>query len=175
MKTKEFLTLLEENPNKNLRFEYHKGQFAREDFHLTEIKNVTYDTVDCGGMLNEWKETIVQIWENTTPDGNYVDTTKALEIAMKVDAVRPIVKDTEVKFEYGNSLFHTAVLSVGEVEVEEAVTIKLFTEATTCKAQDRATTPEEKAAACCPPQPKIKVQITEIAGGETCAPGSGCC
>ena len=98
MKTKEFLTLLEENPNKNLRFEYHKGQFAREDFHLTEIKNVTYDTVDCGGMLNEWKETIVQIWENTTPDGNYVDTTKALEIAMKVDAVRPIVKDTEVKF-----------------------------------------------------------------------------
>ena len=73
---------------------------------MTEIKNVTYDTVDCGGMLNEWKETIVQIWENTTPDGNYVDTTKALEIAMKVDSVRPIVKDTEVKFEYGNSLLY---------------------------------------------------------------------
>lgn len=174
MKTNEFFNLLEQNPNKNLRFEYHKGQFAREDFHLTEIKNVTYDTVDCGGVVNEWKETIVQLWENSVPDGNYVDTSKALEIANTVDRVRPIFKDTEIKFEYGNSLFHTAVLSVGEVEIGEAVTVKLFTEATTCKAQDRATTPQEKAVACCPPQPKIKVQMTELSV-ESCAPGSGCC
>lgn len=174
MKTKEFLTLLEENPNKNLRFEYHKGQFAREDFHLTEIKNVTYDTVDCGGVINQWKETVVQLWENSTPDGNSVDTTKALEIAMRVDSVRPIYKDVEIKFEYGNSLFHTAILSVGEVEIGESITVKLFTESTACKAQDRATTPEEKAVACCPPQPKIKVQMTESVS-ESCAPGSGCC
>ena len=174
MKTNEFLNILEQNPNKVLRFEYHKGQFAREDFHLTEIKNVTYDTVDCGGMVNEWKETIIQIWENSTPDGNYVDTTKALGIAKRVDAVRPINKEVEVKFEYGNSLFHTAVLSVGEVEIAEAITVKLFTESTTCKAQDRATTPEEKATACCPPQPKLKIQMV-VASGESCEPGSGCC
>lgn len=174
MKTREFLTILEENPNKVLRFEYHKGQFAREDFHLTEIKNVTYSSVDCGGVANEWKETIVQIWENSFPDGNYVDTSKALEIANRVDGINPIFKDVEVKFEYGNSLFHTAVMGVGEVEIGDAITVKLFTENTTCKAQDRATTPEEKAAACCPPQPKIKVQLVEMSG-ESCAPGSGCC
>ncbi|MGB1041491.1 MAG: DUF6428 family protein [Flavobacteriales bacterium] len=178
MKTSEFLTVLEQNPNKKLQFEYHKGQFAREDFHITEIKNVTYDTVDCGGIRNEWSETIVQLWENQKPDGNYVDTSRALHIADSVEKVRPTFKDTEIKFEYGNSLFHTAILNVEHIEIGEEVTVKLFPESTTCKAQDRAGTDAEKAEACCAPQVKPRISIKELASvaeGETCAPGSGCC
>jgi len=178
MKTSEFLNILESNPNKKLQFEYHKGQFAREDFHITEIKNVTYDTVDCGGIRNQWNETIVQLWENQRPDGNYVDTSRASHIANSVEKVRPTFKDTEIKFEYGNSIFHTAVLNVENVEVGETVNVKLFPESTTCKAQDRAGTDAEKAEACCAPLAKIKItmqDLSSVAAGETCEPGGGCC
>ncbi|HID91615.1 TPA: hypothetical protein EYP45_00635 [Candidatus Peregrinibacteria bacterium] len=175
MKTKEFIKILEENKGKLLQFEYSKGQFTRADFHLTEIKNVTYDTVDCGGLQNKWEETIVQIWENEVPDGNLVDTTKALEIFERVDKVRPIFKETEIKFEYSNSIFHTSVMPVSEVVIGDRITVKLFIENTTCKAQDRAVTDEEKANACCPPVEKQKINLERIEEASCCDPSSDCC
>lgn len=174
MKTSEFLEILEQNQEKILQFEYSKGQFVRPDFHLTEIKNVTLDTVDCGGIQNKWTETVVQIWENSFPDGNFVDTTKALQIFNDVEKVRPTFKDSEIKFEYSNSIFHTSTMRVSEIEIGERITAKLFTDDTTCKAQDRATTPEGKAAACCSPEEKTKVALAEVSNS-CCEPSSGCC
>jgi hypothetical protein len=78
MKTSEFINVLENNPSLPLTFEYKKGSFARADFHLTEFKNVSFDTVDCGGVQNNWQEVQVQLWENEIPEPNHrVDSTKA--------------------------------------------------------------------------------------------------
>ena len=60
MITQAFLDILIQNPKLPLYFEYQTGQFVRSDYHITEIKNVSYDTVDCGGVQNKWEETIVQ-------------------------------------------------------------------------------------------------------------------
>ncbi|APD06126.1 hypothetical protein UJ101_00587 [Flavobacteriaceae bacterium UJ101] len=156
--TNEFLNVLIENPNKILEFEYTEGKFARKDYHLTEFKNVTFDTVDCGGVANKWEETHIQIWENEEFEANHsVDTTKALKIFEIVEKTRPTFKETEIKFEYGNAEFHTAVMGIKGIAIHaDKVVVKLFNENTTCKAKDRATTKEEKEAACC-------------------APASGCC
>lgn len=158
MTTQEFLNLLIENPNVPLYFEYQTGQFVRSDYHITEIKNVKYDTVDCGGIQNKWEETIVQLWENATPEpAHAVDATKALKIFEVVEKVRPTFKTTELKFEYGNASFHTAILPVQAVEVTDKIVVKLGAEHTTCKANDRAK--------------EASFQGLEMA----CSPGGGCC
>ncbi|WP_143962901.1 DUF6428 family protein [Litoribacter populi] len=177
MKTSEFTQLLESNPETPLYFEYLPGQYARPDFHITEIKNVSFDTVDCGGKRNQWEETHVQLWENEIPEpGHSVDTTKALKIFQLVDKVRPTFQDTEIKIEYGNSQFPATTLPISDVLVlKDKIIIQLTTQNTTCKAKDRATTPEEKAAACCGPvnvKPKIRLSQLE---GSSCQPDSGCC
>lgn len=156
--THDFLNVLIENPNKTLVFEYEKGKFARKDYHLTEFKNVTYDTVDCGGVSNQWEEMHVQLWENETFEPNHtVNTTKALKIFEVVEKTRPTFKNVEVKFEYGNADFHTAVMGIDRIAVHaDQIVVKLYSENTTCKAKDRAQNIEEKNAACC-------------------APASGCC
>jgi hypothetical protein len=152
MKTSEFLSILAQNPGMPLHFEYQVGKFTRPDYHITEIKNVTYDTVDCGGAQNNWTEAIVQLWEDEMPDLNHsVNTNKALNIFEVVEKARATFKDVELKFEYGNTSFHTAVMGISAVEVTDRVVVKLFAENTTCKAKDRASSKEDKDAACCTP------------------------
>ena len=184
MTTREFLQLLENHSDLPLYFEYKPGAFARSDFHITEIKNVKYDTVDCGGVRNEWQEVHVQIWENEIPEPHHqVNTTKALDIFKVVNKVRETWGDVDMKFEYGNANFHTALLHVNQMQIHtDKVIVKLGTEQTCCKAKDRAETPEEKAVACCAPvvladeaKPKVNLSDLIASGNNSCTPGSGCC
>jgi hypothetical protein len=180
MKTSEFTQILIENPGKALFFEYQAGQYVRTDYHITEIKNVSYDTVDCGGIRNQWSEVHVQLWENEIPETEHsVDTTKALKIFVKVNKVRETYPNTEIKFEYGNSLFPTAVLPIHQIkDIGNALIVQLIPDQTTCKAKDRATTSEEKAVACCGPvseKPKVRVSLASLQKANSCEQGSGCC
>ena len=51
MKTKAFLELLTTNPDKSLLFEYQTNKAVPEGYHITEIKNISIDSVDCGHYL----------------------------------------------------------------------------------------------------------------------------
>ncbi|EMS34446.1 hypothetical protein C943_03665 [Mariniradius saccharolyticus AK6] len=180
MKTSEFTQILEKSPGKALFFEYQAGQYVRPDFHITEIKNVNFDTVDCGGIRNQWSEVHVQLWENEIPEPNHaVDTAKALKIFEVVNRVRETYPASEIKFEYGNSKFPTAILPIHQIkDTGNALIVQLVPDQTTCKAKDRATTPEEKAAACCAPvteEPKIRISLASLQTANSCEPGSGCC
>jgi hypothetical protein len=96
MTTGEFIQLLTSNPNKELLFEYQPNNFAGANYHLTEIKKVHFDTVDCGGNPNEWHETQMQIWESPNEIGktNYMTTDKILAIFQKVDSIKLLDYDT---------------------------------------------------------------------------------
>ncbi|MCQ0110172.1 DUF6428 family protein [Zhouia amylolytica] len=179
MKTSEFISLLEKHPDLPLYFEYKPGLYTRNDYHITEIKNVSFDTVDCGGIQNKWEETHVQLWENEVPEPNHkITTSKALKIFQLVEKMRPTFQNVEVKIEYGNKNFHTAILPVHNIQVyEDKLIVKLVQEHTTCKAKDRATTADEKADACCsaPAKPeKKKIKLAEVQEN-ACSPGNGCC
>ncbi|UCS92754.1 hypothetical protein KZP23_19055 [Echinicola marina] len=180
MKTKEFIQYLREHENLPLQIEYAEGKFVRSDFHITEIKNVNFDTVDCGGVRNQWEETHVQIWESDLPDpAHNLNSSKAVKIFDLVEKVRPTFQDTEIKFEYGNKDFHTALMDLGSISnIEGQIHIQLFKTSTTCKAMDRASSPEEKAVACCPsPKKKVKVSLKSLTSTKSakCAPESNCC
>lgn len=163
MKTKEFLSLLKEHPNKKLLFEYKEGQFVGANYHITEIKNITVDSVDCGSGVDYWKETIVQLWES--PDEQqkeeYMSAYKALGILNKVNSIKPMELDVEVKFEYSNPNFHTAQLFVNDFTFNnDKLILKLGVEQTDCKARETCGVPVEAA---------VNVQSA------CCTPGGGCC
>ena len=159
MKTSEFLSLLREHPNKSLVFEYQSGKKVGANYHITEVKNITIDSVDCGAGTDYWKETIIQLWESPTEKDKkvYLSAYKAMGILSKVDRIKPMVKEAEVKFEYSNPEFHTAQLFVNEHIVQgDTLLLRLGVEKTDCKAKETCGIPEENTST-------------------SCAPGSGCC
>lgn len=162
MKTNEFLSLLKDNPNKNLLFEYKPGALVGANYHITEVKNVTVDAVDCGAGTDFWKETIIQLWESPEEIGkrDYMSADKALSILNRVDKIKPMEKDVEVKFEYSNANFHTAQLFINAHQIAgDNLVFHLGVEQTDCKAKETCGVPAEA--------------ISQEAS--SCAPGSGCC
>lgn len=161
MKTSEFLSLLKEHSNKQLLFEYCPGQFVAPGYHITEIKNVTIDAVDCGAGTDFWKETVIQLWEDPRKNINpHMVAEKALAILNKVDRLKPMERDVEVKFEYSNPKFHTAQLFVNDLAFDEnTLTMKLGVEKTDCKAKETCGITAEP--------------VTATDTG--CTPSSGCC
>lgn len=163
MQTSELLELLNSHKNKELLFEYQPGHFVSANYHITEVKNITVDSVDCGAGTDFWKETVIQLWESPKEKDKteYMTAYKALGILNKVDRIKPMQKDTEVKFEYSNAHFHTAQLFVNDyVYNGEKIILKLAARKTDCKAKDVCGVAEE---------------VVEAATANSCAPGSGCC
>ncbi|MEN8126110.1 MAG: DUF6428 family protein [Bacteroidota bacterium] len=139
MKLIEFITILEKNFDKELKFEYAPSKVAGANYHLTEVKNVQFDTTDCGGQTNFWKETHFQLWESPNEIGKteFMKTDKIDSIIKKVDKIKPLMLDTELKIEYGNDNFSTSVMPIESIEIYKSeVLIKLHAEVTKCKAND---------------------------------------
>lgn len=157
MKTSEFLSLLKQHQDKSLLFEYAPEQFVGANYHITEVKNITIDTVDCGANTDFWKETIVQLWESPKEKDKteFMSAYKALGILNKVDRIKPMVQDAEIKFEYGNPEFHTAQLFVDDYALDnKTLILKLSVEKTDCKAKETCGVVAEDLAeekACCTP------------------------
>ena len=162
MITSEFLNLLQDHKDKSLLFEYLPGQFVPANYHITEVKNLTIDSVDCGAGTDSWKETIIQLWESPTEIGKteFMSAYKALGILNKVDKMRAMERDAELKFEYSNEGFHTAQLFVDDFTWnDQKLVIKLSIKKTDCKAKETCGVPVDN-----------REELTN-----SCAPGSGCC
>jgi len=161
MKTQEFLNVLKENQGKSLLFEYAPNLLVGANYHVTEVKNITVDAVDCGAGVDFWKETIIQLWESPSELGKteYMTAYKVLAILNKVDRIKPMVKDAEVKFEYSNATFHTAQLFVNDYAIQyQQLIFKLGVQKTDCKAKEACGLP-----------------TVEEVSANSCSPESGCC
>ncbi len=164
MKTSEFLSVLKQHQDKSLLFEYAPDKFVGANYHITEVKNITIDSVDCGAGTDFWKETIVQLWESPKEKGkrDFMSVYKALAILNKVDRIKPMVQDAEIKFEYSNEDFHTAQLFVDDYALDnQSLIVKLSVQKTDCKAKET-----------CGVEPKSEAKEEASA---CCTPGSGCC
>lgn len=162
MKTQEFLQTLRVHEGKSLLFEYAPNLLVGANYHITEVKHTTVDSVDCGGGVDFWKETIVQLYESAEELGKteFMSVEKATEILDRVGSMKPYVLDAEIKIEYSNSNFHTAQLYVNGFEVRgNNLLVKLAVQPTDCKAKET-----------CGIEPVAAESATQ-----SCAPGSGCC
>ncbi|WP_299674748.1 DUF6428 family protein [uncultured Dokdonia sp.] len=165
MKTQEFLEILNDHNGKSLLFEYAPNLLVGANYHITEVKHVTIDSVDCGAGTDAWKETIIQLWEDPNELGKteFMSAYKAMGILSKVGHMKPYVMDSEVRIEYSNANFHTAQLYVNDYEIRgNNLLLKLASQPTDCKAKE-----------ACGIQAPATVGAEAQVGG--CAPGSGCC
>ncbi len=137
MKVFEFLDLLQKNKDKEVLFEYKKEHFIGANYHLTEIKNVDFTTVDCGGKQNYWQETQMQLWESPREidKRTYLTAHKFLAIFNRVNSIVPLWLKTELKVEFGNENFHTSVMKISSYTINATkIVVQLFIEKTQCKA-----------------------------------------
>jgi Family of unknown function (DUF6428) len=151
MKTEEFIAALTRSPEKQLIFQDTQEHAVQPGYHLTELKAAHFDTVDCGGQVNQWEETIVQLWVPEDADQQDMTARKFLKILDKVRGLIPLQLDAEIRVEYGDDNFFPSTYHVSSVsENSDEIRVALQPPATTCKARDRrTTTPREKAEACC--------------------------
>ncbi len=155
--------LLKDHQGKSLLFEYLPNQYVAPDYHITEVKHVTVDSVDCGSGLDYWTETVIQLYQSPvkSESPSYMSCYKALGILKKVGQLKPYDLNSTVKFEYSNSSFNTAQLFVNDFEIRDNnLILKLAIEKTDCKAKATCGIPEE---------------TSLVAEEQSCTPGSGCC
>lgn len=160
MKTSEFFNLLETHKDKALLFSYTPGKWVGANYHITEVKHLKIDSVDCGIGTDAWNETIIQVWESPSEidKKEFMSVYKALGILKKVGKMKAYDLDAEVKIEYGNDRFHTAQLFISDYGIVQGqLQLHLAVEKTDCKAKDACGIPE--------------VAVEE----SSCTPGGGCC
>lgn len=169
MNTQEFISTLEALPNQALIFDYGDGQ-VRPGYHVTEVMNVTYESMDCGGQANFWRETIVQLMgPNIQDKKEYMTIEKFLSIYKKVVASVPVRDDSEIRFEYGDARHPAIHYHIGDIRQDNsAVTVYLSQPGVTCKASDR----KLDGVSCCPP---VKQVLNSVIWGESASQADRCC
>ncbi len=104
----------------------------------------------------------MQLWEDPSAMGRsaagkseFMTTDKILSILDRVNEIKPLWTQTELKFEYGNENFNTGVMPVrGSRVTDTYLEILLFEEKADCKAKDACRIEEkssEKTESCCEP------------------------
>jgi hypothetical protein len=169
MNTQEFLSRLETFPNQALVFDYSDGQ-VKPGYHVTEVMNVTYESMDCGGQANFWRETVVQLMGPTIKDkAEYMTIEKFLSIYRKVAASVPVRGESEMRFEYGDSSRPALHYHISDIRQEgDAVRVYLSQPGVTCKATDR----KLGSVSCCPP---VKQVLNSVVWGDSAAQTDRCC
>lgn len=138
MKTNEFVSSLRAALQNRLLFIDLDGHTIPAGYHLTELKAVSYDTVDCGGEVNQWNETVVQLWVPENADDDYMTSAKFLKIFDKARGMISLKLDAEIRVEYGDENFFPSTYHVRSVtRHQETTQVLLQPPVTTCKARDR--------------------------------------
>ena len=146
---------LEAAPAKPLRFTVGGQQLVPNDFHVTEIKKVSIESLDCGGGASAWEELVIQLWSprgDATPQPMTVE--KFSKILAKADAL-PLLDGEHVRFEYaplGQPAVQYAVSGLSAAG--DALEVELIPPYVACKPIERGQMTELSVigeAACCAP------------------------
>lgn len=176
-----FKNILLQHPDRDLQFRYAEGKLVDAAYHITEIKQAPITSVDCGGIINNWTEIIIQLWVPETDQYRQpMKVGKALTIIDLVEKMLPLNSDGIVKIEFGNSEFDTRQMFPNKFIIEgNSLIIDLLPDAVQCKAQthgDKCGTNDEMASCCAlaDEKPKIKL-LNQTTQQEACCTGGSCC
>ena len=177
---KTFKDTLTQHPELDLQFKYAADKLVDTSYHITEIKQASITSVDCGGVMNAWTEVIVQLWVPANEQQlRAMKVKKALSIVDLVEKKLLLNPNGIVKIEFGNSEFDTRQMFPNEITVDgENLIIDLRPDTVQCKAISRGGScgTDEEGEDCCIPAEKPKVELKNTVEVESCCtPGGGCC
>ena len=138
--TRTFLDILRAGkPDQQLVFQLDEATLVAPGYHVTELKALTYNTMDCGGVADKWEETVIQLWNSgDEPEREYMTVRKFLAIYERVAKHISVSYDAELRFEYGDTRRPAASYHVERLESRGAlVLVHLRAPVVTCKERDR--------------------------------------
>ncbi len=183
MKVKDFLAAVKDRSESPLLFEFKPGFVVQGGYHVTEIKNAQYETIDCGNSLHTWKEVIVQVWvpEEATAEDPHMPAEKFMKIWDVVDSKLNLYKDAEIRIEYGDTENVTSNYDVhGFAETEDGFVVQMAPPRTMCKPREILVPLQDfaqatlEAVSCCSPSDReetvIPLEAESSNGSSCCAP-----
>jgi len=176
MKTSLFISTLREHATLPLVFRAGRAAISSH-YHLTEVKRVAYETMDCGAQTHRWSETQFELWVpplvGALPGRDHMPAGKFLAILDRVEKELPLDGDTPARVFVALGDAPAALFDVAGMEAAEGrLYVELTPDRTRCKAAERrvaaltsgccgtegenegsgaccTSAPEKSAAACC--------------------------
>jgi len=141
MNTSSFLTALRAHASIPLLFRAGR-EIVSPGYHLTEVKRVAYETMDCGAMLHRWTETQFELW---VPDADkrvagrgHMPAEKFLRIVQRVEAELPLDGEAPARIYAAFGDEPAALYDVaGLVAKDDGLWVELTADRTRCKAAER--------------------------------------
>lgn len=130
----DFRQLLTQASNLPLRFMVEGQQLVPNDFHVTEVKKVSIDAMDCGGNSDSWQEVVVQLW---SPEGKNdvaaMTAGKFLDIVQRT-GYSDLLDSLVLRFEYGDASTPAVQYDFRQVvQAEEWLEVALARPLVACK------------------------------------------
>ncbi len=133
------------------------GTQVPSHYHVTEVGQVTKKFIDCGGTVREEMVVNFQLWY--ADDKHHRLTANKLLQIINIAEEQLALQDAEIEVEYQSD-------TIGKYGMEfKDGTFHLTTKMTDCLALDK----------CDVPQPKKKINLSDLVLNNNCTPGSGCC
>ncbi|MEF2278261.1 DUF6428 family protein [Deinococcus sp. YIM 134068] len=173
-RTQAFLDALASHADKPLVFQLNGETLVHEGYHVTEVKAVTVEAMDCGGRADAWRETVVQLWNGGgEEDQGFMTVGKFLNIYGQVARSVPVRGDAELRIEYGDARNPTIQYRVGGLDVRsDQVLVNLSYPAVSCKPNDERLAAGQSA--CCGPSAST-VELVSLEEVPVQASKGGCC
>lgn len=143
----------------NVEFQLENGTFVPENFHVTEVGQITKNFIDCGGVIRSEKVVNFQLW-NADDFEHRLKPGKLLKI-IQLSEEKLGIEDFDIEVEYQSS-------TIGKYDLNfNGKNFILKNKTTACLAED----------ACGIPSEKQKKNLSELSVNTTnsCTPESGCC
>lgn len=141
-----------------LNFILPNGQFVPKHFHITEVGMNTRHFIDCGGTERIEKKINLQLWLDDGDLNHRLTSSKLLSI-IELSQEKIGLPNLDIEVEYQGQ-------TIGKYGLEfDSNNLLLSSTETDCLAKDKCGIPTEK----------IKVNLADISGANSCEPGGGCC
>lgn len=141
MKTSAFISILRQNGSLPLVFRA-QGETISAGYHLTEVKRVSYETMDCGSMAHEWAETQIEVWvpplSGLVPGRGHMPADKFLRIIDRVEAKLPLKGEALARIHAAFAGQPAALYGIESVTIQDGtLVVELSPDRTRCKAAER--------------------------------------
>lgn len=141
MKTSSFLTSLRANASLPLVFRAGR-ETVLPGYHLTEVKRVTYETLDCGAKTHRWTETQFEVWapglEKIIPGRGHMPVEKFLKIIGQVESELPFHGESEARIFASLNGQPASLYEIDAVRAQDGkLWVELNADRARCKAAER--------------------------------------
>ena len=170
MNTSSFLAALRASPTLPLVFRAGDDAISSH-YHLTEVKRVSYETMDCGAMTHRWAETQFELWvpplAGGLPGRDHMPAGKFISIIDRVEKELPLNGDTPARVHVALGDHPAALYDISaDTAAGGRLLVELSADRTRCKAAERRVA--SLTGGCCGTEATSAAETEAVESGACC-------